>query len=364
MNEPLVSVIVPTFNRAYCLGRTIDSALKQTHRNVEVVVVDDGSTDNTREMVKQAYASDSRVRYHYQENGGVVAARNAGFGLAQGSWVALLDSDDIWFPWKLELQLTCLRDREDVGMVWTEMEGLDPDGKLINKAYLRVLYSSWRRNKPEDLFGQGMKLSEIAKTAPGHLAGQIATGQISGDAKFYVGNIFSQMILGNLVHTSTVLLRRQWLDKIKGFNPEIKTSGEDYDFHLRTCREGFVGFIDLATIQYQTGRPDQLTAPAYWLPMAVNCLKTIEPIINSGKGVNLAPKVIANRLAQVHEWVAGAMLKSGNRAGARQHAMRSLRHDLRRRSAWKLLATCYLPTKLSPFLRNVYRRLKRVRTAS
>ena len=67
------------------------------------------------------------------------------------------------------------------------------------------------------------------------------------------------MIMGNLVHTSTVLIRRERLEKVRGFNEELRISGEDYDFHLRTCREGPVGFIDLATIRYQTGMPDRLT---------------------------------------------------------------------------------------------------------
>src|SRR5690349_14194018 len=110
-STPLVSIIVPTFNRAYCLGRTVRSALAQTHAGIEVIVVDDGSTDGTRELVRELMAADGRVRYAFQSNRGVSAARNRGLKLAAGAFVAFLDSDDVWKPWKLELQLACMRAR-------------------------------------------------------------------------------------------------------------------------------------------------------------------------------------------------------------------------------------------------------------
>src|SRR6185436_10196720 len=114
MQAPLVSVVVPTYNRAYCLARTIDSALGQTHPSVEVIVVDDGSVDETAEMVAARYGSDARVRLIRQANAGVSAARNTGLRVARGDYVALLDSDDVWEPWKLELQVACMRARPEV----------------------------------------------------------------------------------------------------------------------------------------------------------------------------------------------------------------------------------------------------------
>src|SRR4051794_33477996 len=100
MSTSTVSVVIPTFNRAYCLRRAIDSALGQTWSDLEVVIIDDGSTDDTRQVIDDSHRADGRVKYHYQDNGGVVAARNRGLALAAGGYVALLDSDDIWFPWK------------------------------------------------------------------------------------------------------------------------------------------------------------------------------------------------------------------------------------------------------------------------
>src|SRR5687768_1729437 len=131
MVSGLVSVVIPTYNRAYCVRRAIDSALAQTYPHLEVIVVDDGSTDGTAELMRTAYGHDGRVRYHRQANGGVSAARNRGIALARGEYVALLDSDDRWKPWKLQAQVACLEHAPDVGMVWTDMEAVDPDGKVF-----------------------------------------------------------------------------------------------------------------------------------------------------------------------------------------------------------------------------------------
>lgn len=92
--NPLVSIIIPTFNRADKLPDAIDSVLNQTYKNVQVIVVDDGSTDNTADLIKKY----PQVEYHYQKNGGQASARNKGLQNANGPILASLDSDDIWYP--------------------------------------------------------------------------------------------------------------------------------------------------------------------------------------------------------------------------------------------------------------------------
>ena len=106
MSKDLVSVIIPTYNRAMRCKTAVESVLSQTHENVEVIVIDDGSRDNTREVI---CGMDGRVRYIYQSNAGVSAARNRGLEEATGDYIAFLDSDDSWLPWKLEAQLSTLR---------------------------------------------------------------------------------------------------------------------------------------------------------------------------------------------------------------------------------------------------------------
>ena len=147
MSTEQVSVIIPTYDRADCVTRAIDSALAQTHADVEVIVVDDGSTDDTAALVRDTYAGEPRVRYTRQENRGVSAARNRGIRLARGAYMALLDSDDAWEPFKLELQLACLDAFPDAGMVWTDMKAVGPAGEVVSEHHLRRFYSALTRPK-------------------------------------------------------------------------------------------------------------------------------------------------------------------------------------------------------------------------
>lgn len=103
---PHVSVIIPTFNRAHCIARSVQSVLAQTFQDLEVIVVDDGSTDDTGEILA---GFGDRIRVIRQENAGVGAARNTGMRAARGDWIAFQDSDDVWVPGKLERQIECLR---------------------------------------------------------------------------------------------------------------------------------------------------------------------------------------------------------------------------------------------------------------
>ena len=201
MSHNLVSVVVPTYNRAYCLRRTLDSALAQSHRSLEILVVDDGSTDETGSMVRELCGSDQRVKYVRQENRGVSAARNRGMSLAQGDYIAFLDSDDVWKPWKLETQLACFRGRPEVVMVWTDMEAIDSEGRITCPRYLRKMYSAYEWFRHEDLFPHTYLLAQIAPEL------QDMTG--AGGGTLSVGDIYSPMLMGNLVHTSTVVVRRQ-----------------------------------------------------------------------------------------------------------------------------------------------------------
>ena len=114
MTRTLVSVVIPTFNYGHFVGDAVESALGQTYPDLEVIVVDDGSTDDTQRVLKR-FAS--RIRYVYQNNRGLSAARNTGVRLAKGDWVALLDSDDVWHSHKTEVQLAAGQSIADVGLI-------------------------------------------------------------------------------------------------------------------------------------------------------------------------------------------------------------------------------------------------------
>ena len=130
MSAPLVSVIVPTYNRAVLLSEAVNSVLLQTYQNIEIIVIDDGSTDDTTEVMA---TFGDRVRYTRRPNAGVNAARNLGLKQARGEFIALLDSDDLWAPFKIELQVRLLRTFTDVGFTFSNFQifhGRSPETDL------------------------------------------------------------------------------------------------------------------------------------------------------------------------------------------------------------------------------------------
>lgn len=123
-----VSVIIPTHNRGKFLRRTIDSVLKQTYKKYEIIVVDDGSTDNTREIV-QTYGK--KVRYIYQKNAGPSAARNKGIKNARGKYIAFLDSDDEFLPDKLKIQMKYLEEHPKCSFLYSYYYNVDKKGRVL-----------------------------------------------------------------------------------------------------------------------------------------------------------------------------------------------------------------------------------------
>ena len=128
-SAPEVSIVMPAYNVAWCVGRAVDSALAQDFRDRELIVVNDGSTDGTR-AVLDAYGD--RIVAIHQDNRGMSAARNAGILRARGTYVAFLDSDDWWLPGKLARQVELMRSRPDIGFCSTAARVEDGDGQLIN----------------------------------------------------------------------------------------------------------------------------------------------------------------------------------------------------------------------------------------
>lgn len=345
MSEPLVSVVIPTFNRARPVVETLDSVVAQTYPHWEAVVVDDGSTDDTARVIAERYGADRRVRYVYQNNAGVCAARNHGLDEVTGDYVALLDSDDVWEPWKLELQLLGFRHCPEIGMVWTDMAAVGPAGDVVNPRYLKTMYAAYQHFGEDDLFTACHHIEDFAPALAATLPA----------ARLLTGEVFSQMIMGNLVHTSTVMLSRQRARQVGGFRPDLKPSGEDYDFHLRTCREGPVGFLDVASIRYQVGMPDQLTGPSYGVSMAKNFLRTIEPILERDRErIRLPESMIRYTLAYGHQWLGRELLFSGQREEARPHLAESLRQK-RAPVAAGLYVLSLLPKGSVDLLRAAYR---------
>jgi glycosyltransferase involved in cell wall biosynthesis len=210
---PRISVIIPTYNRSELLVEAIGSVLDQTFGDFELLVVDDGSTDNTHEVVKPFL---DRVRYTRTPHRGVSAARNLGVRMTSGQWVAFLDSDDLWLPRKLELQLEALERESRYRICYTD-EIWIKEGRRVNPG---------RRHRK------------------------------------FSGFIFEKCLPLCIISPSSVLIRRDLLEDVGGFDERFPAC-EDYDLWLRITAREPVLFVEEKLIIKRAGHPGQLSN-AYW----------------------------------------------------------------------------------------------------
>ena len=196
-NPLKVSVIIPTYNRKEYIQQAIDSALAQTYPDVEVIVMDDGSTDGTGQALRARYGK--RIQYVYQENRGESAARNEAIKRSCGQYIAMLDSDDVWMPAKLERQLALLERRPEVGLVSCQVLVINARGETV-------------------------------RTEPLHPEQTSDTVSLAS------------LVLDSPVHASTILVQRACLDEAGWFNERIRY-GEDWDLCLRLAARHQVGFV-------------------------------------------------------------------------------------------------------------------------
>ncbi len=196
---PLVSVVIPTYNRINTLPVSVNSVLNQTYENLELIIMDDGSTDGTEEYVNSI--ADSRVRYRRAEkNMGPSAARNKGAELAKGKYLAFQDSDDEWMPDKLEKQMKIILENGDVSLVYSEFG-----------------------------FYRGEELIII-----------IPSKKIPDEEKH--GDIFPYLLLYPLISTQTMVMETNAFIETGGFNEYLK-SYEDFEFSLRFAKNHKIGFV-------------------------------------------------------------------------------------------------------------------------
>jgi glycosyltransferase involved in cell wall biosynthesis len=321
----LVSVVIPTYNRGGCLPETIASALAQTHAHLEIVIVDDGSTDDTREVIARRWPNEPRIRYLRQPNRGVSAARNHGMANARGDFVALLDSDDLWMPWKLEAQLACMEHFPSAVMAHSEMEAIDADGKVLDTQYLRKIYRGYQRFAIEAQYTESCPVAELLTPAPSPLR----------DVRAWFGDIFSHLLLGNLVHTSTVLLRRNAAGSFERYD-ETRRTEETFGFHLQVAYSGPVVFLDVASMRYRRGRSDHLWTVARKYPPAMQLgldrayLSRLERYIDLGRDrMRVSRRVLNRQLAEAHAGVAESAINAGEKVEALRHLLASLsRHPV------------------------------------
>jgi teichuronic acid biosynthesis glycosyltransferase TuaG len=191
----LVSIIMPAYNAERYILSSIQSVINQSFQNWELIIIDDGSTDNTAKIVKSIQEVDDRIVYFYQQNKRLGAARNSGFKIAKGNWIAFLDSDDLWKPSKLELQVDFV-EKNQVDVVFTDGD---------------ILIEQTQEKQPY-----------ITRS-----------GWFTGDEMYDI------LYVENIVPVLSVLMNRSWIDKIGQQDESMSIFGcEDWDYWLRIAKSG------------------------------------------------------------------------------------------------------------------------------
>ncbi|MDH5560586.1 MAG: glycosyltransferase [Deltaproteobacteria bacterium] len=210
MKSPFCSVIIPTFNRKTQLIKAVESVLKQNYQHFELIVVDDGSTDESCQSLKEV--EDSRLKIFHQLNKGVSAARNLGFQKSEGKWIAFLDSDDLWLECKLSRQMEFHFNHPTIRISQTDDIWIR-NGKRVNPGL--------RHQKPK-------------------------------------GDFFSQSLALCCVSPSSVIMHRSLFDELDGFDEKMPAC-EDYDLWLRISAKYPIGLIKDRLVVKYGGHDDQLS---------------------------------------------------------------------------------------------------------
>ncbi|MDH5258315.1 MAG: glycosyltransferase family 2 protein [Gammaproteobacteria bacterium] len=205
-----ITVIIPTFNRVQTIPRAIESVLSQSITVDEIIIIDDGSTDGTEEMIRQRYPA---VKYIYQLNKGVSAARNRAIAESRNDWLAFLDDDDEWMPHKLEKQIQLLQNSPDIKLCHTE--------------------ERWVRN--------GVRVNQMNKH------------QKSG------GWIYQKCLPLCAISPSSVVMHKSLFDDVGTFREDLPAC-EDYDMWLKICATNPVAYVETECLIKYGGHDDQLSA--------------------------------------------------------------------------------------------------------
>ena len=342
----LVSVIIPTYNRASLITRAIDSACGQSWDRLQIIVADDGSTDDTERVVRERYAADPRVEYVRKPNSGVSATRNFALTFVRGDYIAFLDSDDEWQPWKIELQVALLARLPNVGMIWTNMDVVDDAGRVTASHCMRESYALYRIFSDDRLFANAAPLGELVPDVD-RFEGAAAPNSPSPrrDTRVYWGDAFHAMALGNLCQPSTVMVTKARADAAGGFDETMRV-GEDHEYHMRLTRAGDAALLDSAAIRYRRGAADQLTRADGQIEIARNYVRTIRLAVqHEADRTRVDAALLAQRTASAHAWVADEALAHREHAVARRHYFQSFLAKPSPRIAAKLAVSC-LPSPI------------------
>lgn len=266
-SEPLVSVIIPAYNAVQWIQETIDSVLNQTYPTIEVIVVDDGSTDDTADLVA-AYSP--HVTYVYKENGKRASACNRGIPASHGRYLAFVDADDLWTRDKISLQMALFIEHSDLVWVYCDAMKFDDSGKMLYKVSQAVHHDS--------------------------------------------GNILKPLLLHNFIPCPTPVIRRDVFDRVGLFNETILRS-EDWDMWLRIAAHFPVGYVAQPLAKHRVHQ-SSLTQSGDTIHALRVRLDIVERTVASNPD-RLSP-LRAQALSNVHLGIGQTRAQRGDRSGARE----------------------------------------------
>lgn len=202
-NKGLVSVIIPSYNFAKYIGKAIESVISQTYPLWELIIVDDGSTDDTKQVV-ESYLGDKRISYYYQQNAGQAKAKNTAIKAAKGEYVAVLDADNICTNDRLEVAVGFLDGNPSYGLCHSDITTINEQGELISQ-------------------------DNMAR---------------------YSGYTVNELLKDNFIAINTAVMRLDLVTAISGFNESIRRA-DDYEFCLRFCLKHKIKYIDKKLCLYR-----------------------------------------------------------------------------------------------------------------
>jgi glycosyltransferase involved in cell wall biosynthesis len=347
--DPLVSVVIATFNRAALIPGVIQSVLAQSYKNIEIIVVDDGSTDGTKNIIDQFK---QKIQYIYTENGGPAHARNTGMKAAQGKYIAFLDSDDLYLPHKLELQVAFLESHPEVGMVCTELSGFNDNG-VFEEYHLRSYHQSykWHNWSYKDIYSDH---------------GEFTCSAVKKPVPYYRGNIFRYALLGSLVMSNTIMFHKNILT-IVGYQNENYRNAEDLEFVVRICKHCITGFIDYPTYLYRYHKDQISLINQKWTTEKALLAIRVEKVmlqavldwgIGSKKYYNDNASWLNRRVAELYHYIGEQWLEIGDSKEARNCFNNGLSFDPSWQKNRRYYYLSFVPSILRRIFFGVLRRLR------
>jgi glycosyltransferase involved in cell wall biosynthesis len=309
-----VSVIVPTYNCAPYLVEAIDSVLSQTYKATEIIVVDDGSSDNTWDVL-EPYVQRAAVKYIRQSKQGPGSARNVGIRSATGDYIAFLDADDALTEDSLEKRVALLRDFPQMSFVFSD-----------------YFYQGQGSSRGFALLKKERFLEKFAG-----LASNASKGRVFSSDNF--GDVFD---IPFFVHTNTVLLRRGALDNVGLFRTDIVV-GEDTDMWLRLAKSGAIGYVDAPLAYHKRYRGTLTTKDP--LKYGEDRLLFLDALGKQHANFRNASSVISRRLGLVHYDLGCHCYKEKKILRARRHFRRSILNNPRSLLPYTALVFSFVPLR-------------------